>query len=184
MLIFWLSPSEWSLLRWLSDGLLVARGLDFWGGGIGPKTTPGLLCSPTPEGCGADCLCVPIRHVCACRNWRAKAVSPPLSDMLLGQGTDIGFLRDEIGTLGALMSGVLVWPPSAPLGSPESEGATCTPSVGLPGRISRARPWTAALPTPQGRGQRRLFGRRPASAHRLPAAVAYGLTRREAACPS
>lgn len=41
-------------------------------------------------------------------------------------------------------------------------------------RHSRARPWTAALPTPRGRGQRRLVGRRSAAAHRLPANSPFG----------
>jgi hypothetical protein len=52
-------------------------------------------------------------------------------------------------------------------------------------RHSRARPWTAALPTPRvRRGQRRLAGRRSATDRRLPATIAFGLTRRDAACPS
>ncbi len=47
--------------------------------------------------------------------------------------------------------------------------ATRTPALCCCYRRSRARPWTAALPTPRGRGQRRLGGRRSAADHRLPA---------------
>ena len=41
-------------------------------------------------------------------------------------------------------------------------------------RSARARPWTVALPTPQGCGQSRPGGRDTASAHRLPATEPFG----------
>ena len=115
---------------------------------------------------------------------RPKTAKPPL--VRLRRRTrdrhDFSALEIKIGLCSAEKNSHESLPPQLGFG-----GDVRCPQTGLV-----LLPWSFPRPPMDGcaahpavrRGQRRLAGRRPATDHRLPATIASGLTRRDAACPS
>lgn len=101
---------------------------------------------------------------------RPKTAKPPLvrHTVRTRDRHDFGTLEIRICMCSVEKNSHESWPPQLELGAPF---AARKPALCCFYRHFRARPWTAALPTPRGYGQHRLVGRRSAADHRLPATL-------------